>query len=96
MPVSPKVSAKVRVPSRRVVTKLDALVAAAAQAPDIHPPRRRDRPPKVRPDAQAPAPAAIPKASSYKDAVRKLEALKLERAGGTRQVSLFDEEPQPG
>lgn len=74
----------------------DASVEAAAQAPDIQPPCRRGRPPKARPEAQAPAPAAIPKASSYEDAVRKLEALKLERAGGTRQVSLFDEEPQPG
>jgi type I restriction enzyme S subunit len=63
----------------------------AAQTPDLQPPR----PPKVRPEAQAQAPAAIPEASSYEDAVRKLEALKLERAGGTRQVSLFDEEPQP-
>lgn len=50
----------------------------------------------MRPEAPAQAPAAIPEDSSYEDAVRKLEALKLERAGGTRQVSLFDEEPQPG
>ncbi|WP_082506011.1 restriction endonuclease subunit S [Deinococcus sp. Leaf326] len=71
------------------------LAEAAAQAPDPQPPRRRGRPPKVRPEALAQAPAAIPEASSYEDAVRKLEALKLERAGGTRQVSLFDEEPQP-
>ena len=61
----------------------------------LQPPRRRGLPPKVHPEAQAQAPAAIPEASSYEDAVRKLEALKLERAGGTRQVSLFDEEPQP-
>lgn len=74
------------------VKEQDASVEAAAQAPDIQLPRRRGRPPKVRPDAQAPAPATIPKASSYEDAVRKLEALKLKRAGGTRQVSLFDEE----
>ncbi|MFC5848565.1 restriction endonuclease subunit S [Deinococcus petrolearius] len=69
---------------------------AAAQALDLQPPRRRGRPPKVRPEAQAQAPTAIPEASSYEDAVRRLEALKLERAGGTRQVGLFDMEPAEG
>ncbi|WP_226991585.1 hypothetical protein [Deinococcus gobiensis] len=84
----PKVQAEVR--------EQDASVEAAAQTPDLQPPRRRrrSRPPKARPEAQAQAPTTIPEASSYEDAVRKLEALKLERAGGTRQVSLFDEEPQ--
>lgn len=54
---------------------------------------RMAHPPKVRPEGQVSA--AILQVSSYEDAVQWLEALELERVWGTRQVSLFDEEPQP-
>lgn len=49
-------------------------------------PKRRGRPPKVRPEG-----AAVPVASSFEDAVRKLEAQKLERAQGSRMVPLLEE-----
>ncbi|WP_345387964.1 hypothetical protein [Deinococcus aquaticus] len=35
---------------------------------------------------------SIPEATSATDAIRRLEALKIERATGTRQVGLFESE----
>lgn len=46
-------------------------------------------------EAWAELPAGMPGPGSSQEAVRRLEALKLEQAGGTRQFSLCDEEPQP-
>lgn len=62
--------------------------AKAASSPDGAEPKRRGRPPKARADAPSAAPA-IAHASSYEDAVRRLEAQKMERAQGSRQISLF-------
>ena len=63
-------------------------VAKVANSPDGAEPKRRGRPPKARADAPSAAPA-IAQAGSYEDAVRRLEAQKVERAQGNRQVSLF-------
>lgn len=55
-------------------------------------PKRRGRSPKVQAGGDMSAASAITQASSYEDAVRKLEAQKLQRAQGTRQISLFGAE----
>lgn len=62
--------------------------AKVASSPDGAESKRRGRPPKARADAPSAAPA-IAHASSYEDAVRRLEAQKMERAQGSRQISLF-------
>ena len=46
-------------------------------------------------EAWAGLPAGIPGPGSSREAAQRIEALKLEQAGGTRQFSLCDEEPQP-
>jgi len=60
--------------------------ATVAQGEQVAMQRGRGRPPK---NAAAPL-VSIPRATSEADAIRLLEALKLERAQGTRQVSLFE------
>jgi type I restriction enzyme, S subunit len=53
---------------------------------EVAAPRRRGRPPKN----PVVVSASIPSATSEADAIRRLEALKLERSRGERQVGLFD------
>ena len=64
-----------------------AKVKAEVTAPEgeVATPKRRGRPPK-KPVIVS---ASIPSATSEADAIRRLEALKLERSRGERQVGLF-------
>ncbi|GHG41141.1 hypothetical protein GCM10017784_40000 [Deinococcus indicus] len=66
--------------ARAAVSEPDARPAAVPEAVEASAaPRGRGRPPG----------AGIPQASSFEDALRKLEAQKLARMQGTRQVGLF-------
>ncbi|GGR11509.1 restriction endonuclease subunit S [Deinococcus ruber] len=71
-------------PARARAVKEPKAPKEAVAAGNFGEPKRRGRPPKA---------AAIPLASSEADAIRRLEAAKLERlerAQGTRQVSMFE------
>ncbi|WP_309855575.1 restriction endonuclease subunit S [Deinococcus soli (ex Cha et al. 2016)] len=67
---------------REAVSEPDAQPAAVAETAEASAaPRGRGRPPGP----------GIPQASSFEDALRKLEEQKLARAQGARQVGLFDD-----